>query len=134
MVIVVVRTPNHVILFSNFTFEFVDQIVKMVNLLTHVSVILPQSQDFFCFLIFKVLNLSILVLKNSKNLIVLSHYALFPFVHHFQLLIISFSKLLNFLNFLVTGSILNISDFFFEDQFVTNENVVKFFIFKSEFL
>lgn len=102
MIIIIVGTPDHVVLFGKFCFEFVDQVVEMVELLSQVGIVPPQPRDLLVSLAVQFLKLPIFLLKCPQNLVIFSDDSLFALIHHLELLVVALRDLLNFLDLLVS--------------------------------
>lgn len=61
----------------------------MVDLLVQVSVVLPQPRHLIASLVLNVLQLPVLVLDDSYQLVVLPYDALLALVHDFKFLLVS---------------------------------------------
>lgn len=131
VVVVVVGSADHVVLIRDLALEFADKIVEVVELLVEVCVVLPQSPNLIVLLIFKFLDLAIFVLEGPDDLIVLADDSLLALIHHLQLLLIPLAQLLHFLDFLIPGPVLEISQFLLEGQLVADQDIVKLFVFDA---
>jgi len=106
----------------------------VIVLLMKISTILSELVDLLCFISFKFINLSFLILKSSQKLLVFPDNNFFAFFNHFQFLLKTSGKLLSPFNFFISSFVSNVSNFFFEIELVVNQNIVKFLILHRKIL
>jgi hypothetical protein len=84
--------------------------------------------------VLEVLDLSVTVLEQSNQFVVLADKPLLAFVHDLEFLVVGLGHALGFLHLLVPGLVSKLPQLLLESQLVGDEDVVEFLVFESQFL
>lgn len=134
MAVVIQGASEHVVLLGNLVFKLGNQVVELVKLLAHPTVVLSEPVKLLELLCFKVTYFPLVILEGSEQFLVLPVQDVLALLNHFDLLLERLDYILCLLHFLISRPVLEIPDFLLKVQLVTDQNIIKFLIFQRKLL